>query len=120
MNEVLYHPVPITELDLLQLNRERKVCFTQYPTHINYLLASLGRSHQMATQGLEARSRAGGRPIFPLFFFVCFYSLVHITLRCKYCISPSACNTLGYTRNPRCTQFQKKKNTFRVQVSSFL
>jgi hypothetical protein len=31
MNKVLYHPVPITELDLLQLNRERKVWFYAIP-----------------------------------------------------------------------------------------
>jgi hypothetical protein len=77
MNEVLYHPVPITELDLLQLNRERKVCFTQYPTHINYLLASLGRSHQMATQGPPSRPavKLAVGPVSPRFFLSVFILL---------------------------------------------
>jgi hypothetical protein len=64
----------------------------------------------MATQGPPSRPalELAVGPVSPRFFFVCFYSLVHTTLPCKYCISPSACNTLGYTRNPRCAQFQKK------------
>jgi hypothetical protein len=83
------------------------VSVTSYTGGRRLAASRFNQAGQVSSNGdtgspLEARTRAD--------FFVCFYSLVHITLRCKYCISPLACNTLGYTRNPRCAKFIKKKS----------